>query len=165
MTILGISIGTTRTGVCVLKDGQLLDRHIHNYKTAWSDAKLRKIVNSYRRYILKRNVTAIIVKIPPLNKHTPAVGRILNRIEALAKEYSCEFDLVTKSEIKHSTSIRSTNELVKYARLLYPELAAMFEKGKANDHNYYKKIYEAVLAAHVFQERQRIRAEQIANAA
>jgi RNase H-fold protein (predicted Holliday junction resolvase) len=163
MTILGISVGTTRTGVCVLKNGILLDRHIHNYQATWSDNKLRIVTERYKRYILKRNVTAIIVKIPPLKKHTKAITKIIKRVEALAKEYSCEFDLVTKTEIKHITAMRSTNELIEYARRLYPELIAMYEKGKANDHSYYQKLYEAILAAHIYQERQRVRAEQLAH--
>jgi RNase H-fold protein (predicted Holliday junction resolvase) len=162
MTILGISIGTTRTGVCVLKDGTLLDRYVHSYHYQWSDHKLRIIVNRYKRYILKHNVTAIIVKVPPLKKHTPAIARILKRLEALAKDYDCEFDLTTKSELKHSLHARSTNELILLARHAYPELAPLFEKGAANDHRYYKKLYEAVAAAHFFQGRLLIRAEQIA---
>jgi RNase H-fold protein (predicted Holliday junction resolvase) len=162
MTILGISIGTTRTGVAVLKDGVLLDRHIHNYQATWSDIKLRIITSRYKQYILKRNVTAIIVKIPPLKKHTKSITRILKRIEALAEEYHCEFDLVTKRELKDVTGMRSTSDLIEFARRLYPELIAMYEKGKANDHSYYRKLYEAILAAHIFQERQRIRAERMA---
>ena len=161
MTILGISVGTTRTGVCVLKDGTLLDRHIHSYHSAWSDHKLRVIMNQYKRHILKRNVTAIIVKIPPLKKHTPAISRILKRLEALAREYGCEFDLVTKSELKQSLHVRSTSELILYVRQLYPELRALFEKGAANnDHGYYTKLYEAVAAAYFFEKRLQMRPEQ-----
>ena len=164
MTILGISIGTTRTGVCILKDGVLLDRHIHNYQDLWSENKLRIIINRYKQYILKRNVTAIIVKIPPLKKHTKPITQILKRIEALAKEYHCEFDLITKSEMKYITGVRSTNELIKYTLLLYPELTATIEKGGQNDHSYYKKLYEAILCAYIYKERQYNRAQQIANA-
>ncbi|WP_419788825.1 hypothetical protein HDF24_11325 [Mucilaginibacter sp. X4EP1] len=162
MTILGISVGTTRTGVCVLKDEILLDRHIHSYPAAWSDNKLRIIANRYRQYVLKHNVTAIIVKIPRLKNHTKAISQLLKRIEALATEYHCEFDLITKSELKDVTGMRSTSELIEYARQLYPELVAMYDKGKANDHSYYQKLYEAILSAHIFQERQRVRAQRLA---
>jgi len=164
MTCLGISIGTTRTGVCVLKDGTLLDRHIHNYQSNWTDHKLRIIINRYKQYILKYNISAVIVKIPPLKKHTKQVGQVLKRLEKLANEYGCEFDLITKSELKHITGTRSTNEIIRYTLLLYPELEFVFEKGSPNDHSYYRKLFEAVLSAHVYCEKQQIRAMQIKRA-
>jgi len=162
MTILGISIGTTRTGVCILNDDVLLDRHIHNYRSAWSDHKLRVIINRYKQYILKNNVSAIIIKIPPLKKHTKPITQILKRLEALAKEYYIDFDFITKSEIKHVINVRSTTELIKYTTLLYPELEAVYDNGTQKD-SYYKKLYEAVLCAHIFKERQKVRAQQQAS--
>ncbi len=153
MTILGISIGTTRTGVCVMRDGVLIDRQTHNFPTVWSDNKLRIIINQYKRYIRKRQVKAIIVKVPPPRKQTKATKLILKRLEALAKEHSCHFDLITKNEMQHQLHLHSTKALTECARLLYPELNAIYQKGEMNDHRYYKKLFEAVLAAHIFWER------------
>jgi RNase H-fold protein (predicted Holliday junction resolvase) len=161
MTILGISIGTSRTGVCLLKDGVLLDRHIHHYHAVWSDAKLRLIMNRYRQYVKKYNVTAIMIKIPSLHKHTNAITSILKQVERLAKEHGCLFDLITKSELKHVTGMRSTNELIDYTKRLYPELSSLFEKGSENEHLHYRKLFEAVLSAHIFKERQQARAIRI----
>lgn len=163
MTILGISVGTSRTGVCVLQDELLLDRNIHNYPTVWSDTKLRVILNGYKRYLHKYPITAIVVQIPPSRRRTNALLRLTRRIEALAKEYHCEFDLITKNEIKHTHNLRSTSEIVTYTKLLYPELDALYEKYKATNHRGYKKLYDAVLSAHTYRERQRVRALQIAN--
>jgi hypothetical protein len=162
MTILGISIGTSQTGICVLQDDILLERHVHYYHRVWSGAKLHTLVNRYRRYILKHQVTAIMVKIPPLEKHTPAVTRLLKRVERLAKKYNCLYDLITKSELKHVTGMRSTRELIDYTRRLYPELSSLYDKGRLINHPYDKKLFEAVLSAHVFKERQHIRARRIA---
>jgi hypothetical protein len=158
MTILGISVGTSRTGVCVLRDGVLVDRQIHNYQAVWSDNKLRIIINSYKRYVRKRQVQAIVVKVPPPKKHSKAVTQILKRLEALAKEHGCSFDLITKSDIQHALGLHSTTALNECARLFYPELVFVYEKGSANDHSYYKKLFEAVLAAHIYQERLHARA-------
>jgi RNase H-fold protein (predicted Holliday junction resolvase) len=160
MTILGISIGTIRTGICVLKDGTLLDRHIHNYDDVWSTDKLRIIMNRYRGYITKHNVTAIMVKIPPVDKHTKPITRMLKKIERLAKRHDCLFDLITKGELKSFTGTRSTSELIECTRRLYPELSPLFEKGKQS---YYKKLFEAVLSAHIFKEWQRRRAIRLAH--
>jgi RNase H-fold protein (predicted Holliday junction resolvase) len=161
MTILGISVGTSRTGVCILKDGVLLDREVHSYLRAWSDAKLRIIVNRYRQYVKKHGVTAIMVKIPPLRKHTKPITRLLKSIESLAREHDCLLDLITKKELKHRTGAHSTGELIDYARRLYPELSPLFEKGVPTEYMYYKKLFEAVLAAHVFSDMQRERAARM----
>jgi len=161
MIIFGISIGTMNTGVCVLQDGHLLDRHIHKFSTSWSEAKFRIIMKRYRQYLQKYSITAIVIKVPPVHKHTKAIARILKGIEALAKEYYCEFDLFTKSELKSITCMRSTDELIEYTKRLYPGLATLHKKGTANRHSYYKKMFEAILSAHVYQERQIVRAVQL----
>ena len=163
MTILGISIGTTRTGVCVIKDDVLLDRHIHSYLQPWSNTKLRIITNRYKQHIVEHNVSAIIVKIPPLKKHTKPITLIIKRLEKLAKKYNCEFDLITKREMKDRTGIHSTDELIRYAELCHPELEAMFEKSVATDHLYFKKLYEAIVVAHIFQKRLQLKAQQMAS--
>lgn len=159
MTILGISIGSSRTAVCILKNGILLEDelHVHNFDAQWSDKKLRTIINTYKHYLHKYHVHAIMVKIPPLRKHTNAIMQLLKRLDALAKEYDCKFDLITKSELKHVNSLRSTNEIIAFTKRLYPELNIIFEKGIDNDHRYYKKLYEAILSAHTYQEWQRIK--------
>ena len=163
MTILGISIGTTRTGVAVLKDDVLLDRQIHRNERVWSDNKLRMILNLYKQYVVKRSVQAIVVKIPPPKKLTPPLKRLLRRIEALAKKHGCDFDLTTKNELKHVTGVRSTIELVKYTTLLYPELAPVFDKGVDNNHMYHRKLFEAVLSAYIYSGRQQLKSERIKN--
>ena len=164
MTILGISAGTTRTGMCILKDDVLVYGRVRDYRKVWSDAKLRVIIRDYRHYILKYNVSAIIVKISPLKKHTPALRKVLKRLEGLAAEYGILFDLITKTELKSFTNTRSTSELIDYTRRTYPDLNVFFDKGMLNEHSYNKKLFEAVLSAHVFKEKQRIRALQIERA-
>lgn len=161
MTILGISIGTSDTGVCILKDDVLLDRRIHEFRKVWSEAKLQRILSRYRHYVHKFGVTAIVVKISPLAKHTPAVRLLLKKLERLAGENGTLFDYVTKQELKDVTGMRNTGELIDYTRRLYPELNLLYDRGAPSRHNYNKKLFEAVLSAHVFRERQRVRALQI----
>jgi RNase H-fold protein (predicted Holliday junction resolvase) len=157
MIIFGISIGTTRTGVAILKDGALQCAEIHRFMTPWSDEKLAKIINQYRQYIEKYKPTAIMVKVPPSSKHNGAIKAVMAKIELLAEEYNCALDFITKSELKDRTGMRTTAELIEWTKRLYPDLAALYEKGQSNDHNYYKKLYEAVLSAHVYQQMQSLR--------
>lgn len=153
MTILGISIGTALTGACILRDGVLLDRNIHGYHDSWSDRKSRSILNKYKQYVIKHKVTGIIVKVPAPEKHTNAIKTLIKRIESLAQKHNCEFDLITKSELKHRTGARSTSELIAYTTLLYPELSPLFDRGIADGHRYNRRIYKAVISAYLFQQR------------
>ncbi|WP_439695181.1 hypothetical protein ACFGVS_19120 [Mucilaginibacter sp. AW1-7] len=164
MTIFGISIGTSRTGVCILQDGKLIEMHVHDYPALWSDKKLKKILNRYRQYLKRYPVTDVIVKIPSKSGLSKEVRRLMRRTEALAKEYYCTFDLTTKIEIKGTLLLRSTDEMVRFAREAYPQqLAALYSKGVATNHSYHRKLYEAVLAAHIYEERQRVRKLQKEN--
>jgi RNase H-fold protein (predicted Holliday junction resolvase) len=158
MTVLGISIGTARTGIAILEDGRILERQVHVYQATWTENKLRIITNKYREHVRRHNVTAIIVKIPPLSRHSKAVSRLIRSVEAIAKETYCDFDLVTKNEIKDRLCLSSTEEMVKFAPMLYQELLPLYKEGLATGHSFYKKIYEAVLAAHIYAERQKLKA-------
>jgi hypothetical protein len=60
--------------------------------------------------------------------------------------------------------MHTTDELIEYTKRLYLELFALHEMGIANGHSYYKKRYEAILSAHVYQERQRVKELQLEQA-
>jgi hypothetical protein len=154
MTIIGISLGTSRTAVCIIRDGELLEEelHLHAFDAQWSEKKLHDIAKAYRKYLRKYPVTGIMVKIPPLDRHTGPITALLARVESLAGEYGCKYDLITKSELKHFTGLHSTNEIVELSRRLYPVLEPLYQKGRANGHSYNGKIFEAVLSAHVFRQ-------------
>jgi RNase H-fold protein (predicted Holliday junction resolvase) len=157
MTIFGISLGTTQTGVCILKDGLLINQQVHNFHETWSQEKLTKITNRYREYIEVYNPSAIVVKVPPSINHKGAVKSLMNKIALLAKEYHSDLDFITKDELKDKTGTKTTEELIEWTRRLYPDLTALYEKGASNDHRYYKKLFEAVLSAHVYQNMKRLR--------
>jgi RNase H-fold protein (predicted Holliday junction resolvase) len=153
MTILAISIGTLRTGVCVLEGHEILDRQMHSYPNEWSATKLQIIIQRYREYIVEYNVNAIIVKIPPLASYNQSIRQIIRQIIKLAKKYHCEYDFITKSEMKHITQLKHTSSLIEYVLILHPELSPLYMKGINTGHRDYKKLYEAVLSAHIYQER------------
>lgn len=163
MTVLGISLGTKRTGICVLQDDTVLDANVHRYDDQWSDTKLHLIITRYRQYVRRYGVTAIIIKIPPLKMHTAAVRKLMKKVEALAKQCYCEFDLITKKEIKLTLCLASSGEIANYVKEKYPDLTVSYEKGVRNEQINYKKLYEAVLSAHIYQERLRRRALSNAN--
>ncbi|TCC93688.1 hypothetical protein EZ428_02655 [Pedobacter frigiditerrae] len=154
MTILGISVGTTRTGIAVIKNGVLLSREMHNFDAVWSKKKLNAIIKLYRHYVEKAEVTGIIIKVPPLSKHDKPIKSIIRGIERLALKYGCEHDYITKREIKERMALRRTDELIKFTLKIYPNLGSLPENRTNNYRNYSTKLYEAVLSAHLFYKRQ-----------
>jgi len=150
MTILGISIGTRDTGVCIMENEVLINWHIHVFKHSWSKHKLHLIIQQYKRYIVKHNVNAIMVKMPQLNKDSKELASIRNKLVILAKEYNCSIDFILKSEIKNRLVLQNTNEIIEIAVRYYPVLEHVHKKGIPNKHSYYKKLYEAVLGAHLY---------------
>ncbi len=152
MTILGISIGTTQTGVCVLKDGELIDWQIHEFKHVWTENKLRIIIQQYKRYIVRHNVNAVMVKIPQLNKESKGLRSIRNKLVALSKKHNFKIDFILKSEIKERLILNNTNEIIELAKRLYPALEHVYKKGVHNSHSYYKKLYEAILGAYLYKQ-------------
>jgi len=150
MTILGISLGTTETGVCVMQNGVLLDWKIHQFKPMWSPHKLHLIIQQYRRYIVRHNVNAVMVKIPQLTKPSKELTAIQNKLVALSKKHNFKIDFILKSEVKERLALKNTNEIIEIAVRYYPVLQHVYEKGISNNHSYYTKLYEAVLAAHLY---------------
>ena len=153
MICLGISIGTTRTGVCVIKDGTLRERRVHTYPHTFTDNKARIITNKYRHYIDKYRVTDIAVKIPAQAKQTKAVKLLLHRIKKLAEECGCEFDLTNMFEMKSLTDTYTSEETIRYITEKYPELKLIYDKDRERDFKHSKKIFEAVLVAYLHRER------------
>ena len=153
MITLGISLGTSRTGVCLIDNGKIKAKRVHDYPVPWSDTKMRAILDKYRSYFKRYAIIGVMVKIPPPSRHTPALKRLMRRVEALAKEHYCEFDLITKAEMKGTYVLHSTDEIIRFTKRLYPELSELYQKGLKSNHIFYKKLYEAVLAAHIHQNR------------
>ncbi len=153
MICLGISIGSTRTGVCVTKNGVLVERRMHKYPHTFTDNKARIITKKYRHYIDKYQVTDIVVKIPSRTHQTKAVKLLLHRITTVAEEYRCHFDLTNTFEMKSVTNTHSAEELIHYIIDKYPELSVVYDKDTQIGNNRYKKVFEAVLAAWLHRER------------
>ncbi|MDN3581878.1 hypothetical protein [Mucilaginibacter flavus] len=157
MTTFGISLGTRQTGVCIIKDEVLYIAQVHNFIDPWSRTKLTKIINRYREYIKKYNVTDIMVKVPHSSQQKGSIKELMDKVVALAKEYGCDIDFITKDELKGFTRIKKTAELLDWTRRQYPDLNAYYERALTKSKYYYEWSFEAVLAAHVYQKKKVLR--------
>lgn len=93
-----------------------------------------------------------MVKIPQLTKDSKELGSIRNKLVTLAKAHNCTIDFILKSEIKGRLTLKNTKEIIEIAVRYYPVLEHVYKKGIKNKHSYYTKLYEAVLAAHLYHQ-------------
>lgn len=153
MTILGISIGTRCTGVCVLEDGVLKDANIHRFDDIWSETKLHVIINRYKRYVRRYGVTTIIIKMPPGNSHTKALCLVKKRIEQLAGRFYCDLSTITRKEVQATLEVATIDKMVECTLKAYPEFVNTYERQRRHRHSKFRKLHEAVLAAHIAHQR------------
>lgn len=151
MIILGISLGTRETGICVMDSGTLVDWQIHQYHAQWSEYKLQLILNQYKQYFQQYRINAVIIKVPPARFHSKKITQLLKHLDLLIQKYGIkQYDFITKAEIKQNLLFKNTEELIVTVVKKYPVLQPVFDKGVANGHEYYEKIYEAVISAYIF---------------
>lgn len=147
INVLGISIGTRKTGVAVLKGNELVEWETHLFAGWWSEAKERAILARYEKYIVRNQITAIAIKIPPVILSNSPLEVVLQKVQALAAQYGCKTMLITKEELKRRTQLRNMDSLLEYAVLQYPILRPNYIKEKESITHYHQKMFEAVVAA------------------
>ncbi len=144
--ILGVSLGTRKTGVAILQGNELTAWETHLFAGWWSEAKLHAILVRYEKYIVQRNITDIAIKIPPVIPLASPLQQVLGKLQGLANQYGCNTILVTREDIKKQTRLNNMNSLIEYAVLHFPMLRPEYLKEKQSKTNYHLKMFEAVLA-------------------
>jgi len=144
-----------------MQGGTVLEAEVHRFDDRWSPTKAHLIIDRYRRYARRYGVTAIMVKVPPARMHSAAVRSLMERTERLARQLYCDFDFITKSEIRSTLGFDTVAEIASYVQRTYPELTITYKEGALNEKASYRKLHEAVLAAEIFQKRLRERATHI----
>jgi RNase H-fold protein (predicted Holliday junction resolvase) len=149
MVVLGISLGTTTTGIAVLNDGELIYWHTHSFRDKWSPDKAALITSRYGNYVSQYKPKKVVVKIPPVYHHSGAIKQLLEKIKELFSYHGCMVEYKTKDEVKeHIPEVANHNQLMAYAIEHYPILLPEYEQAMAGKNNYHAKLFDAVIAAH-----------------
>lgn len=150
MVILGISLGTRKSGIAILDNGKLVAWNTLSFKNEWSERKATKIVSKYERYLKKHKVTTVVLKIPPFTHQTEAILTIIKKIQEIIVYHGCMVEYKTKAEIKQELpEVRNTNDLMAHASTLYPVLTDDYTQELTNRNRYHSKMFEAVMVAHL----------------
>jgi hypothetical protein len=149
MTILGISIGTRRNGIAVLRERKLEQAHVHTFNERWSTPKCVAILALYKKYLCDHDIAHVVVKIPKPSHFSLAIKQLIKGLNEYVSNHGCLIEYRTLEDIKRADpSITNRTTLRTKAVQHYPILAHELRKDSNNKHPYYNKLFEAVIAAH-----------------
>lgn len=149
MVVLGISLGTSTTGIAVLSSGELIFWHTHSFREKWSDKKAAQIASRYEYYLVQYQPKVVIVKVPPLHHHSTAIKQLIDKIKPLFEYHGCMVEYRTKEEVKTEIpEVNNHSQLMWHVTEQYPILQPEYERALAGKQHYHAKIFDAVIAAH-----------------
>jgi hypothetical protein len=151
MVVLGISLGTRLSGIAVLEGGRLVSWNTHSFKDAWTEEKARDIASVYERYVKTHNVTAVVIKVPPLSHFTDTLFAILEQMQEFVVTHGCMVQIRTQKDVKDELpGIRNKKDLMLHAVATYPELSDVRDRELASrNKKYHTKMFEAVIVAYL----------------
>jgi len=124
---------------------------MHSFHERWSSEKLTYMLKKYDRYITQYRIRHVVIKIPPVTHHSKAFLALLKKLSELIVYRGCMVACQTKADIKALLpEVTNTEALMKYVTLHYPILLPEQEQELASRQPYHIKMFEAVLAAHVY---------------
>jgi hypothetical protein len=104
----------------------------------------------YARYIVRYQISFVVVKIPKASHFTLAVKQLLTALEAYVQKQGCMISYTTIEDIKRKEpSIKNKEQLREFVVNTYPELLRIKRKDINNKQPYYMKLFEATMVAHI----------------
>jgi hypothetical protein len=153
-TILGISLGSKRSGIAVISYGTLIHWHIHSFFGTWSEKKRDCILDRYESYIKKYQAKRVFIKVPPETHHSPALIDLLKLLLKRCQYHGCMVAYKTKADIKADIpEVENAHALMQYVANRFPVLSAELEQELQHRQPYHIKMFEAVLVAHIMHQR------------
>ncbi len=146
--MLGISPGTRRMGVAVVKEGKLSHWQVQTFPGVWSNSKLECILKVIIGYIEQHSVERIAIKIPDALPTSTAFIQLIGSLNVMAQSMSVPVQYCTLRDLKLAyaeTEDISRTSLIESMAKQHPELLPEYHKEKRNKEGYYYKMFEAVL--------------------
>jgi len=153
--VLGLSLGTQKIGVAVLKNKLPIVHKVAAFNSRWSERKLQSIIRSIARVRINNHVTAVSVKIPRQSHHTVALQTLITALKEKYKAADIPFHICTIRELKSHGITEGRNnkkQLVRAMASKYPDLYPKAAKEQRSRIAYHTKMFEAVAAAELFLE-------------
>jgi hypothetical protein len=148
-SILGLSVGTYTMGIALLKDGELREYCVRNFRGAWSDKKLDYILATIQHLFDSYGVQRIALKMLHPARSSAGLNRLAEQIKTRAETCNIRFFPYTLEELEHyySRAKRIKKQLLIQAiASAYPEVQSEYQK-MSKPHSPFEKMFEAIAAA------------------
>jgi len=155
--ILGISSGTRSIGLAMMRNGDLVDWKVKTFKGEWSKDKLEYILRQLDAICRYYSVTAIALKKVDPSKGSRQLEVLTAGIIKLARRKRIPIDTYTIHDL-HSVAdgrYRSAKKsIAEFVLDTYPTLRREYLRERNNKREYYTKMFEAVVCAHIRNEKE-----------
>jgi RNase H-fold protein (predicted Holliday junction resolvase) len=156
-TVLGISAGTRSLGIAVLKNGELIDWRMKEFKGKWSKKKLNVILLMVQKYVGKYAAEGIALKVPHSKRSSRQLNQLIAALQEFAKENRVKIKTFTIEELEKKfcpVGVRANSRLLlEYALNEYPFVWPEYSRQKRAKTQYYLKLFEAILSARLSTEK------------
>jgi len=152
--VLGVSIGTQKIGLAVIKENRLLVKKVSTFNSKWNNKKLSNIIRAIDRTRWRNGVTAVSIKVPPSSHYTAGLKALIREIKRYYTDKNIPFHVCTIKELKShgiNEQRRNKRQLVHDMAEQYPDLRPKAEKELNSRIAYYTKMFEAIAAAELLQ--------------
>jgi len=154
MVILGISLGTTTVGIAVMNENELVTYNTHSFRAIWSECKAEAIIARLLEYIIRYRVQVVAIKLPPETHQPVTVTHLFHQLREQCTYHGCMVQTCTKAQLKRSLpGVSNTSDLMRYVAQHHPALVPQYEQSLKRKNQYHKRIFEAVIAAHMYDKK------------
>ena len=150
--ILGISPGTRTMGLAVIRNGELIEWQVKTFKGTWSKDKLKHILGAIRKICDYFDVNAITLKKVDPIRSSAQLELLTDHLTAWTKKNTMRVATYSIHDLNAYTGRKQRNlhhAISEHVLEIYPALRQEYMKERNNECEYYSKMFEAVLCAHI----------------
>jgi len=147
LTSLGISPGTRRLGIGIIRDGDLRDWRNIGFHGRWSARKLDRIRNTITSLLERTRPDVVSLKTPHPSRSSDHLDRIVTMITELAKSRRIRLRRYSIIDVKRTLAPDATINKRRMGDLLatqYPALHPELTAELKNLNPYYDRVFEAI---------------------
>ncbi len=150
--ILGISPGTRTMGIAVIRDGELVESRVKTFKGTWSKSKLAYILGVIEKVWEYYGITEVVIKKVDPIKSSKQLEVLTNRTIRQMTQKGMKMNMYSIYDLNAATGSKKRHlhsSIAEYVLEIYPGLRGEYLKERNNRREYYSKMFEAVLCAHL----------------
>lgn len=143
--LIGISPGTRVMGLAVMHKGALLEWRVKTFKSKWSTAKQRNILNALERICVAYSVSVIAIKKLDPIRSSKQLDMLLRQFVQQSELQGRQVYRYSLADLDYEASTRKS--LSEQVSAKHPELKQKYLRERENSSEYYTKMFEAIAIA------------------